>query len=122
MIDHANSTENVYMLSLIDEDDLSEFLKKEESGSSKTSAVPVIIPETKPQTKSSTEKTDTESQTQQPASQSFIQNNLLWILLAVGGAGAGFYYFKVYKPGQEEEADESENLETGDGLETELEE
>lgn len=122
VIDHANSTENVYMLSLIDEDDLSEFLKKEESGSSKTSAVPVIIPETKPQTESSEEKTGTESQTQQPASQSFLQNNLLWILLAIGGAGAGFYYFKVYKPGQEEEADESENLETGDGLETELEE
>lgn len=122
VIDHANSSENVYMLSLIDEEDLAEFLKEEESSSSSTSALPVIIPETKPQTETTEEKTETDTQQKQPASQSFLQNNMLWILLAIGAAGAGFYYFKVYKPGQEEEIDDSENMETGDGLETELEE
>ena len=59
---------------------------------------------------------------EQPAGQPFLQNNLIWILLAIGAGGFAFYYFRIYKPGQEEEVDESENMETGDGFETELEE
>ena len=122
VIDHANSSENVYMLSLIDEDDLAEFLKEEEGSTSGTSAAPFIIPETKPQAETSEVKEETETPVKQPAGQSFMQNNLIWILLAIGAGGFALYYFKIYKPGQEEEVDESENMETGDGLETELEE
>ena len=122
VIDHTNSSENVYMLSLIDEDDLAEFLKEETGSNSGTAAAPFIIPETKPQTETTEAGEETESPVKQPAGQPFLQNNLIWILLAIGAGGFAFYYFRIYKPGQEEEVDESENMETGDGFETELEE
>ena len=63
VIDHTNSTENVYMLSLIDENDLAEFLGKTQDREEKT-AVPVIIPETKPQTDPAVEETSQKQEQQ----------------------------------------------------------
>lgn len=121
VIDHANSSENVYMLSLIDEDDLAEFLKEGAGGTSQTAASPVIIPETKPQTETSEENTETTKE-KQPAGSSPLQSSILWILIAAAAGGGAFYYFKVYKAGQEEETDDREGMETGgDGFETEEE-
>ena len=120
VIDHANSTENVYMLSLIDEDDLSEFLKETGTSSSQKTTAPVLLPETRTQAENeSTEKTTQEPQ--QPAQGPF-QNSMIWILLAAGAGLAAFYYIRIYKPGHEEEEDDSEGMETGDGLPTEYEE
>ena len=120
VIDHTNSNENVYMLSLIDEDDLSEFLKETGTSSSQKTTAPVLLPETGTQPENeSTEKTTQEPQ--QPAQAPF-QNSMIWILLAAGAGLAAFYYIKIYKPGHEEEEDDSEGMETGDGLPTEFEE
>ena len=48
-IDHSNNTENVYMLSLIDENDLEEFIEQTEKETETEPAPAVIIPETKPE-------------------------------------------------------------------------
>ena len=118
VIDHANSTENVYMLSLIDENDLAEFLEEKQTDESKTSA-PVIIPETKPQV----ETTEAEKKQEREASGTPGQSNMILIILLVAGIGGAAYYFMIYRPGHEEdEEDTSEGLEgMGDGLPTENE-
>lgn len=118
VIDHTNSTENVYMLSLIDENDLAEFLEAEEKKEEKTTA-PVVIPQTKPQTETpESEKKDTP---QQPVQAPF-QNSFIWILCAAAAGLGALYYFKVYKPGREEEDDDNEGMESaGDGFEIENE-
>lgn len=43
--------------------------------------------------------------------------SLVILLLAVAGI-AGYYYFKIYKPKQEDDDSENEGLEMDDGLET----
>lgn len=121
VIDHTNSTENVYMLSLIDEDDLAEFLKDADTKTSQKTTPPVILPEAQTQTSAGTaEKTQTQEET--PAPKGPFQNSMIWIILLAGAGIAAFYYFKIYKPEHEEEEDDSEGIETGDGLPTEFEE
>ena len=62
IIDHSGNMENVYMLSLIDENDLAEFL--EETTAEQEQKTPVIIPEdTKPVEEM---KPDTEKETETP--------------------------------------------------------
>ena len=118
VIDHTNSTENVYMLSLIDENDLAEFLEEKQTDESKTSA-PVIIPESKPQVETTEEEKTQVRETPGNAGQS----NMILIILLVAGIGGAAYYFMIYRPGHEEdEEDTSEGLEgMGDGLPTENE-
>ena len=121
VIDHTNSTENVYMLSLIDEDDLAEFLKDADTKTSQKTTPPVILPEAQTQTSEGTaEKTQTQEET--PAPKGPFQNSMIWIILLAGAGIVAFYYFKIYKPEHEEEEDDSEGIETGDGLPTEFEE
>ena len=120
VIDHANSTDNVYMLSLIDENDLSEFLEETQKKEEKTTA-PVIIPQTKTQTETETNEKSEKKETQQPVQAPF-QNSFIWILILAGAVIAAAYYFKIYKPGHEEEEDDSEGMESADdGFETENE-
>lgn len=120
VIDHSGSADNVYMLSMIDENDLSEFLTdKEEEASSQV----VVVPEEQPEKESEvveeeeTETKEIESKPQENGSGGM----LTLILLAVLGVGAAGYYFKVYKPKKEAQHQELEGMETDDGLETERE-
>lgn len=119
VIDHTDSTENVYMLSLIDENDLAEFLEELQDSKQQTAA-PVIIPQTKPETETTTQTGREEAQ--QPAGAP-MQISFIWIIAAAAAGIGALYYFKVYKPGREEnEADDYEGMETmGDGLPTESE-
>ena len=66
------------------------------------------------------EKTQTQEET--PAPKGPFQNSMIWIILLAGAGIVAFYYFKIYKPEHEEEEDDSEGIETGDGLPTEFEE
>lgn len=119
VIDHSGSADNVYMLSMIDENDLSEFLTDKEEASSQV----VVVPEEQPEKESEvveeaeTETKEIESKPQENGSGGM----LTLILLAVLGVGAGGYYFKVYKPKKEAQHQELEGMETDDGLETERE-
>ena len=104
VVDHANSQENVYMLSLIDENDLAEFMDQTEKETEEAVTPAAIIPETPP----------TEAP-EQPDSN----------VLILGGAALIFgllYYFRIYKPKHEEDEEDSEGIEMGDGLPTEREE
>ena len=97
-----------YMLSMIDEDDLAEFVT--ETKKQETEQPTVITPQ--PETKPAVEETEKE-----PEKESKETNTgalLAIALLAVAGCG-GVYYFKVVKPKKEEEDAGDEDLEFYEG-------
>ena len=105
IIDHSSNTKNVYMLSMIDENDLKEFLSEE-------------IPETPDDTgtppsvdlgdEPSGENPDTD--TDEKKSGGNIGTYIILAVLAVIVGGAAFY-FKVYKPKKEARLNDDEDME-----------
>ena len=91
----ANS-ENVYMLSMIDEYDLQEFLTDEERNDKEEEKPAVVLPETKPEPEPDVE-------VEEPEQDDGKLTKILAIVfvLGVGGAGA-FFYFYIYNPKQSE--------------------
>ena len=114
VIDRARNSENVYMLSMIDEYDLQEFLDDEERNGKQEEETPaVVLPETKPEPTPDVE-------IEEPKEESSGGINMILLLVfvaALGGAGA-FFYFYIYKPKPKEETPQSENLETDQSLAT----
>ena len=116
VIDRSATSQNVYMLSQIDENDLSEFLDKDSTATVVTpqpDKSKVVLDET------NNEDVDKEA-TVDPEKTSSAKSNMgamaTILILALGGVAA-YYYFKIYKPKKEEEEDDQpEGLETG-GLE-----
>lgn len=108
VIDHAGSVDNVYMLSMIDENDLAGFIEETEKQPEKQQQI-VVLPETTP--KPQTEQVVTPEPQKEPNS-----NVMTLVIFTVIGGAAAFFYFKVYKPRKEAEEVESENMETGDGF------
>ncbi len=107
VIDRSRNSENVYMLSLIDECDLAEFIE-EEKAEPVEEKPEVIVEEPK------TEPVQEELQPQPEKGGMGMGALLTIILLGAGGVG-GYYYFKILKPKREEEEAESEDLEFYDG-------
>lgn len=108
VLDRSNNTENVYMLSMIDENDLAEFMDE-----TQTEEMPqVVIPETE----TTVAPEETEPETVQPEEDGGMNTGALLAigLLAAGGIGTG-YYFKVVKPKKEESQEDGEDLEFYDG-------
>ena len=120
VIDHSNNTENVYMLSLIDENDLAEFMDQTEKETEAEVTPAVIIPETPAPVETEAPK-QPETEAVQPEKTSPLQNSNLLILGAGAIVFALLYYFKIYKPGHEEDEGDDEGIEISDGLETERE-
>ncbi len=114
VIDRARNSENVYMLSMIDEYDLQEFLDDEERNGKQEEETPaVVLPETKPEP-----TPDVEIEEPKEESNGGMNKILLLVFVAaLGGAGA-FFYFYIYKPKPKEETPTSENLETDQSLAT----
>lgn len=111
VLDRSSNTENVYMLSMVDENDLAEFMDE-----TQTEETPqVVIPETEVPAETGTES-ETGSETVQPEEDGGMNTGALLAigLLAAGGIGAG-YYFKVVKLKKEEAQEEGEDLEFYDG-------
>lgn len=116
VIDRSATSQNVYMLSQIDEKDLAEFLDKD-------STATVITPQEDASSKVVLDETDsteddakdTSADTKEKASAKTNPGAMAAVLLlALGGVGA-YYYFKIYKPKKEaEEDDVSEGLEMDD--------
>lgn len=107
VIDRSRNSENVYMLSLIDEYDLAEFIGEEKS--EPVEEKPAVIVEEPQQ-----EPVQEENQPEQEKGGMGMGALLTVILLGAGGVG-GYYYFKIWKPKREEEEAESEDLEFYDG-------
>lgn len=113
VIDRSATSQNVYMLSQVDENDLKEFLD-EETKAEMTTPTPSVVLEETPETEEPKEEEEKKA-----ASGANVGAMAVILALAVLGIG-GYYYFKVYKPKQEEEDDRNEGLEAGedDGLRT----
>ena len=115
VIDRSSTSQNVYLLSQVDENDLKEFVDQEKGQTSVTPTPQVVIDENK------TEETSKKEETAKLEKEKMPQANMgamaAILILALGGVAA-YYYFKIYKPKKEEEDDfEEEGLETSDGLE-----
>jgi cell wall-associated NlpC family hydrolase/3D (Asp-Asp-Asp) domain-containing protein len=116
VIDRSATSQNVYMLSQIDENDLSEFLDKDSTATVVTpqpDKSKVVLDET------NNEDIDKEAtiDPEKTASAKINMGAMATILILALGGVAAYYYFKIYKPKKEEdEDDQPEGLETG-GLE-----
>lgn len=95
------------MLSLIDENDLAEFIEEGETEPAEEKPA-VIVEEPRP-----------EPVQEQPESEQekggMGMGALFTIILLGAGSIGGYYYFKIWKPKREEEEAESEDLEFYDG-------
>lgn len=105
LVTTTRNSENVYMLSMIDEYDLQEFLTDEERNKKEEETPAVVLPETTPEP-------ETDVEVEEPEKDDGKLTKLLAIVfvLGVGGAGA-FFYFYIYKPKQSEPEVSKENLE-----------
>ena len=113
VIDRARTSENVYMLSMIDEYDLQEFLDDEERNGKQEEETPaVVLPETQAEP-----EPEVEIEEEEEPSGNMNQILLLVFVAALGGAGA-FFYFYIYKPKPKEDTPKSENMETDQSLAT----
>lgn len=115
VIDRSSTSQNVYLLSQVDENDLKEFVDQGKGTATVTPTPQVVIDENK------TEETGKKEEAAKPEKETMPQTNMgamaAILILALGGVAA-YYYFKIYKPKKEEEEDfEEEGLETSDGLE-----
>ncbi len=108
VVDKAQNTQNVYMLSTIDENDLQEFLDESEKKEPETEPSVVI-----PETEQPPEEKPEEEEPQKDGSKNMMGVIGLVVLMGLGG----FYFLKI-RPKKETEEAPSENLEIGDGLET----
>ena len=102
VVDHASSSDNVYMLSTIDENDLEEFLKEKKEPEPE----PVIVEEPVAEPEEPAEP--------EPQKKGGGLGWLLFLVLAAAGAIGGYYYFRFYRPSLEEDDVESENMEYSD--------
>ncbi|MCD7750485.1 MAG: DUF4366 domain-containing protein [Lachnospiraceae bacterium] len=118
VIDRSSSTENVYMLSMIDEYDLQDFLEETGDTDTTTSSQGSVVLEEQTQSAEEVTETETPVVTEDEDSSGNMSAVLLVLVLAAAAGGGAYFYFKVYKPKQEADAYESENMEIGDGLET----
>lgn len=121
VIDHSNSTENVYMLSLVDENDLAEFMNQTEEETEAEVTPAVVLPETTAAPAETEAAAQPETEAEAPEKKAPLENSSLLILGAGAVIFALLYYFKIYKPGHEDEEADNEGMETGDGFPTERE-
>ena len=100
IIDRSSTTDNVYMLSNIDEDDLQEFLTEVSDGEEETETATVILPEKSvTEDEAETADADDEEADQEESKDDTAQNaGMAGILVVALGALAAGYYFKIYKP------------------------
>lgn len=114
VIDRAQSTENVYMLSLIDEDDLSEFLKD-----AKAADTGVVLPGTEEKPEEPVQGSANVPEETKVPQKKDNTNTLLFLVIGIFAvAVAAGYYFKIYKP-KKDAADEREEGIEDDGYEYE---
>ena len=108
VIDRSSNTENVYMMSLVDENDLAEFLEETDK---ETKESTVVIPETTPETTPAAEE-ETEVKKEEKSGM-----NVKGLAAIVVAAILGFAGIAVYKKhGRSKDEDYvSEQLEFSDG-------
>ena len=101
VIDRAQSTENVYMLSMVDADDLKEF------SSGGGSSAEQVVSEANKSSNSTSTTTEETKDTDKGSSSNLI---LFGVIAVVGAIGAGVY-FKVIKPKKQRKNEKDEGIE-----------
>lgn len=110
VIDRSSNTENVYMMSLVDENDLAEFLDETEKDK-ETEESTVVIPETTPETTPAAEE-ETEVKKEENSGMNVKGLAAIAVVAILGLAGIAVYK----KKGRSKEEDYvSEQLEFSDG-------
>ena len=102
VIDRSSNTENVYMMSLVDENDLAEFLDETEK-SKETEESTVVIPETTPETTPAVEE---ETEVKKEEKTGMNVKGLGAIVLAVILGVAGIAVYKKHGRGKEDRSEE----------------
>ena len=102
------------MLSMIDENDLAEFIG-ETKGEPETEQPSVIIPETEKPSVPDEAETEAESEEKEDKKGGMNTGALLAVVVLLAGGIGGYYYFKVLKPRQDEDEADGEDLEFYDG-------
>lgn len=111
MLDRSGSKENAYMLSMIDENDLAEFIGETKDTPEKEQPPAVILETEKPPAQ---EELKAEPEPAEKKGGMGAGAMLALAALLAGGIG-GWYYFKVLKPGRDEDEPDKEDLEFYDG-------
>lgn len=116
VIDRSSTTDNVYMLSQIDENDLKDFLEEEPETETKTPGI--VLDEEKV----GDETADVVLDDAADSTKDNVEPNVgLLSMLALAGAGVGaYYFFKIRKAKQDDDDSPDEGLETG-GMEEDME-
>ena len=104
------------MLSMIDENDLAEFIGETEKEPEQEQPS-VIIPETEKTLVQDEPETETEAELDEREEKKggMSTGALLAVVVLLAGGIGGFYYFKVVKPRQDEDEADGEDLEFYDG-------
>lgn len=106
VVDRSGSTENVYMMSLVDENDLKEFIEED---SSEDTDGQIIQPVPGLETSADTETGDGQEMQEDEDTdhkKGTGMGGMLPVLLVFGGCAAGIYYFKIRRPKNEADTDE----------------
>ena len=111
VIDRSSTSENVYMMSLVDENDLAEFLDETEDSKTEEEQK-VVIPETTTETTPAVEK-ETEETTQKNTGRCRHLETLYYCISRGLGIGAVVVYLKYGR--KKEDGFVSEQLEFTDG-------
>lgn len=116
VIDRSSTTDNVYMLSQIDENDLKEFLTEEETEKAETPGIVLDDIHTEEETPEALIDEAEKSEKNDIGTNAGILS-----ILILAGAGIGvYYYFKIYKRKQEEDDSENEGMEQDGAIEEEM--
>lgn len=109
VLDRSSNTENVYMLSMVDENDLAEFIENKSETQKKPEAekpqVVIPEPEAKPE----------EPEPRPEPKNGGMNTGMLIAAVVFLAGGIGAYYVKVVKPKKAEENADDEDLEFYDG-------
>ena len=106
VIDRSSTTDNVYMLSQIDENDLKEFVDTEEEADN--SGATVVLDETKTEENTAEVVVD---ETEEENSDTSNKGGMLAILAVAAVGVAGYYYFKFRKDNQDDDDTPDEGME-----------
>jgi hypothetical protein len=116
VIDHSGTSQNVYMLSMIDENDLENFLSEESEDTATWMQPSVVLEEDSTESDQQVEVDETVKADDSAKSGSFGTLALLGIIGA--GIVGGYYYLKIYKPKKDGGFSDDEDLEYLDDGET----
>ena len=117
IVDRQRSTDNVYLLNAVTEDDLASLAKPSDGKNVSTVELPpVVAPATTPETTPEPEPTAPPAPAQNGGNNT---GTIIFIMIAVIGVGGAGYYFKIVRPKKLGANDDDDYSEEPDGFDDE---